>query len=1561
MAKPTSHQQQKREDAVVTESLDILGQTDAEEVELMSQGLAAGNNSNNNGMDLEEDSNNHLGLELDDVEAPDTTKSSRSQAFYGSFTPSSKKDISTRPSSPTTSTLSQSAIPFLKQLDVMVASKRDAFFALYFHLPQQGRNWLGRNNYEAPTNPNTTHEVTFGELWDAAGVVSYNLRHTWKVQKGQRVMLCYGYGPSGLVALLGCWRAGAVAILVEAPPVAGSTSGGGVASKLDKDVLPPSFSGSTPIATRTEALDTLTKRAEECQPIAMVLTDKQTFKVRNADMINLLSSTRKKWLSKTQWRATESLKHNPVMHVLKTKVGGVGVARGQSFPPGKNNRPYYTYDEPNLSLQELAMIQYTAGSTGEDPLPVMINFASLQASLDMTSRFFQSALQDGSTSSSSTPLAKVSAMTAVSFTSPGACWGIVHTTLLPMLKGWCMYYMSPQEFAAKPLLWLQRMSQHKITWAMAPDTDYPRVVEAFLRAKQANNGICPVNHLDLSCVRHWHTVGQPLRAETHALVTSTLQEYGLRKSWYSASYGLTEHVAGALLFLPFDFVTYKHQQGEQKKGTMTVPTTTTRVAVASRYAMDPEVQVKVVDPKTRQEVIDGEIGELWLSSPAVASGYYRNSEMTTERFGMAMESAAAASSGSSGSNDRYLRTGDAAFFQDDHLYLCGPLSDTLVFGEKTYFPQDIEWIAEVASSDVIPGCVAAIASSENDNQGLEIVFEIASNHYQEPKDVCDMISQAVAKRSGVTPKRVVAIREGTVPRTANGKIKRHTTKQRLQDETLDVLVDSIGLNSGNPVEEGSDEYVHREKALDKVLANYFGMAFKEGKSWEELGLTSLSSIDLRYDIAANLRVHIPSNCFENYPTPAALKDSVLKTGRITPPVELPYVKQIPSLKISWLLLGILQAILAVIILLLFSVSILPIWYVFDELVESNLMVAMIPMYMASFSVIVLLAKWIVIGFYTPGRMSAPSIAYLRWWFVDRLVDMWEFWVGRFFLNTPMLNVYYILMGANIFMSAKLDGFCREFDLITVGPYASLQHRSLRARRFTSWDRSESGPTMTFRSIVVGSRSKIRGMLSPGATVGENSLVEKLAVVPEGCKVGDRVIVSGNPGVVTGRPPLAQPRIWWLVGLCKIKWLFIEFFIFNVIELTCQWTLKMTLPMEYYDMWVIWWMLFVSIFGFLSLVSSVVIKWIFLGKRKIGKYEHKSVMEVTDWAVDYHFFLSTILFRTFSLNSRFCNFILMLHGMDIDLASKVYIDSFPPSKMDFIHVRQSYVAGVSFDVTKYGAYYPTVIQNSSIGELAHVGAGLVIQNAVIAPASVVSTRTELPKDPKTSHKPPTFTIWDEFLVSSVYTVVIAFFKLSVYAGYRYWKLFISFPYSPGWTSIFVFAGAIGIQSTLWMLFILMLQFVTYIGMSENQPIPWSHSLYAVYLSSSESFQTWSAVPILWGTQLFNDIARVFGASLEGRTLYFGTRIYDGPFLAVSNRTVSDGSLLCGHSIVYEQVTCGPTRVAGLLQEGTLVIANANITAKESDPWRPIVPKTDAVLQHFSLDASQDLEAPETKIV
>jgi len=145
--------------------------------------------------------------------------------------------------------------------------------------------------------------------------------------------------------------------------------------------------------------------------------------------------------------------------------------------------------------------------------------------------------------------------------------------------------------------------------------------------------------------------------------------------------------------------------------------------------------------------------------------------------------------------------------------------------------------------------------------------------------------------------------------------------------------------------------------------------------------------------------------------------------------------------------ALIQALGSALLLFIFSFPIVPSWYIGKYLVD-NLSTSIesigamntvnaqwvwipivVPAWMVFFTAITILFKWIIIGRYREGVVILSTISFLRWWFVDRSIALWEFWVGRVILNTPLINLIYFLMGANIHRSATVDAFIREFDLV----------------------------------------------------------------------------------------------------------------------------------------------------------------------------------------------------------------------------------------------------------------------------------------------------------------------------------------------------------------------------------------------------------------------------------------------------------------------------------------------------------------------------------------------------
>jgi hypothetical protein len=74
-----------------------------------------------------------------------------------------------------------------------------------------------------------------------------------------------------------------------------------------------------------------------------------------------------------------------------------------------------------------------------------------------------------------------------------------------------------------------------------------------------------------------------------------------------------------------------------------------------------------------------------------------------------------------------------------------------------------------------------------------------------------------------------------------------------------------------------------------------------------------------------------------------------------------------------------------------------------------------------------------------------------------------------------------------------------------------------------------------------------------------------------------------------------------------------------------------------------------------------------------------------------------------------------------------------------------------------------------------------------------------------------------------------------------------------------------------------------------------------------------------------VLNLLGANVEGRFIYFGSTLYEIPYLSVADRTVSDGGKLLGHYAVYSNITLGPVRASGILHENTLAVANSTVSA------------------------------------
>ncbi len=126
---------------------------------------------------------------------------------------------------------------------------------------------------------------------------------------------------------------------------------------------------------------------------------------------------------------------------------------------------------------------------------------------------------------------------------------------------------------------------------------------------------------------------------------------------FVAGYGLTEHATAT--YLPSE----DHDPGGPRAHLL-----------RSVGKPLPEVEIKIVDTATMDDLPDGQVGEVWLRGPQVMTGYAQRPEDT-----------AAALPG-----DGWLRTGDAGYLEDGYLYLKDRVKDMIISGGENVYPAEVE-------------------------------------------------------------------------------------------------------------------------------------------------------------------------------------------------------------------------------------------------------------------------------------------------------------------------------------------------------------------------------------------------------------------------------------------------------------------------------------------------------------------------------------------------------------------------------------------------------------------------------------------------------------------------------------------------------------------------------------------------------------------------------------------------------------------------------------------------------------------------------------------------------
>ena len=439
--------------------------------------------------------------------------------------------------------------------------------------------------------------------------------------------------------------------------------------------------------------------------------------------------------------------------------------------------------------EEIAMLQYTSGSTG-NPKGVVLTHANLLANIRAMG---QAARADASD-------------VFVSWLPLYHDMGLIGAWLGSLYHAIPLVVMSPLTFLVRPERWLWAIHHHRGTLSAAPNFAYELCLHKI--DDRAIEG------LDLSSWRMAFNGAEPVSPDTVYRFQQRFGRYGFRPEALTPVYGLAESAVG-LAFPPpgrgpiIDRIRREPfaRGGRALSAAEDEPEALRFVACGQPL---PGHAIRIVD-RAGHELGEREEGRLEFRGPSTTSGYFHNPEQTSALF-----------------RDGWLDSGDLAYAVAGEIYLTGRVKDIIIRAGRNIYPYELEEaVGNIAG--IRKGCVAVFGSPDrvSGTERLVVVAETRITEAAALDKLREQINTLAMNLLGEPPDDVVLAPPHGVLKTSSGKIRRAASRELYEKGASDVPPQAVWRQFAHLAWMGTVFQLRRNFYMiaDALYAGYLWMLF----------------------------------------------------------------------------------------------------------------------------------------------------------------------------------------------------------------------------------------------------------------------------------------------------------------------------------------------------------------------------------------------------------------------------------------------------------------------------------------------------------------------------------------------------------------------------------------------------------------------------------------------------------------------------------------------------------------------------------------------------------------